>query len=181
MQQTTQVKDHKQTEPPADAGPYDYEMPVVSGGGPPAPRPTWKSGLSLKGFLAIGFVTIGAQALRDWSGWSQLTCYTLLYCVVTILMYWDSPQPRRGFLPWTLKVVGIFLNLYVALVTVPQSLRGLLPDALAFGLPTFLFMLAFYWVPPLVPVNKLPTLRKWLLWSVGFAVFWAWFGPSAVR
>lgn len=183
MQQTTHDKNRNQTGPPAGAWPYDYDQPVVYGAGQPAPvpRPTWKSGMSLKGFLTILFVSIGAPAFRDWSGWSQLTCYTLLYCVATILMYWETPKPRQGFLLWTLKVVGIFLNLYVALVSVPQSLRGLLPDWLAFGLPAFLFMLAFYWVPPLMPVNKLPTLWKWLLWAAGFAAFWAWFGPAAVR
>lgn len=184
MQQTTHDRNRNQTGPLADAGPYDYDLPVVSGVGPPAPAPrraSLSSGFDWKSLLVTLFATIGARALRDWSGWSQLYCYTIIGCVVTVFIYWDTSKPRRGFLPWTLKVVGIYLNLYVALVTVPQSLRGPLPDALAFGLPAFLFMLAFHWVPPLVWTGKTHTLRKWLLWSLAFAAFWACLGPSAVK
>lgn len=184
MQQTTHDKNRNQTGPLSDAGPYDYDLPVVSGVGPPAPapRPTWKSGLSLKGFLAIGFVTVGAQVLRDWSGWSQLQCYTLLYCVAVIFMYWDTPKPRQGFLSWSLKVVGIFLNCYVGLVTVPESLRGLLPEPLAFGLPAFLIMAFLYCALPVRPdTGKKAPLWQWLLCATAFAVIWGWVGPSFVK
>lgn len=185
MQQTTQVKNRAQTGTPADTGPYDYDLPVVGGIGQPVhvPRPaSWRSGLGWKSVLSIFAATTGAQMLRDMSGWSMLQSYMLMYCVVTVFMYWDTPKPRRGFLPWTLKVVGIFLNAYVVLVTVPMSLRGLLPDWLAFGLPAFAFLMVFYWMPPLLRLNqKTPALWQWLLWAAAFSAFWGWFGPVTVR
>jgi len=80
-----------------------------------------------------------------------------------------------------LKVVGIFLNVYFALVTVPQSLRGLLPDSLAFGLPAFVILFGFYWVTPLIQYRKPSPFWQWLLYAAGVAAFWAWAGPAAVR
>ena len=182
MQQTTHAGTHNPKAPPADTGPYSYDLPVVHGGvGQPAPvsQPAPKAGGRWwTSTLAIAFASIAAPILHDLSGWPRLHCYVLLYCLTTVLSYWDTPQPREGFLRWTLKVVGLFLNFFFALVSVPQSLLGLLPDSLAFALPAFAIFIIFYWVPPLIQNRKTPPLWQWLLWSAAFAAFWGWAGPS---
>lgn len=184
MRQTTRTRDQNAAGPFADAGPYAYDLPAVSDGGRPAPAPrrAWKyAGLSWKAGLVIFFVTIGSRLLNDLTGLPRLHCYMFLYCLATVFGYWDTPGPRRGFLPWALKVIGIFLNLFIALVTVPQSLRGLLPDSLAFGLPPFLFLLVFYWVPPLLQEKRTAPFWQWLLASACFAAFWGWGGPGFIK
>jgi hypothetical protein len=179
MQQTTHASKSGSAEPRADAGAYDYAPPVVSGAGQPATQPAPKlSRESWKGAIAIAAVSLAAPMLHDLSGWPRLHCYLLLYCVATVFSYWETPKPRQNFLRWTLKVVGIFLNFFVAFVTVPLSLLGLLPDSLAFALPAFAFMVAFYWVPPLLQARRTTPLWQWLLWSAGFAALWGWLGPS---
>ena len=184
MRQTTQTGTHQTAGPLADAGPYDYDLPVARDAGPPAhaPRPARRAGgLSWMSVCAIAFVSIATQVLHDWSGLPRLHCQMILYCVAFIFMYWDTPRPKQGFLTWTLQVVGIFLNAFVALVTVPQSLRGLLPDSLAFSLPVFFVILIFYWVSPMIQSGRAGTLRTWLLCAAGFAAFWGWLGPTLIR
>jgi hypothetical protein len=185
MRQTTSADTHHSTGPLSGAGPYEYDLPVAqSGAGQPAPvrRPGWKDGFSWKSVFVIIFGNMAAQSLSEWSGLSPLHTYTILYCLIIISVYWDMPKPRPSFLRWTLKVVGIFLNLFIALVTVPRSLRGLLPDSLASALPAFAFFLVLYWVPPLTHLNrKRPPLWQWLLWAAVFATFWGWLGPLVVK
>ena len=185
MRQTTSADTHHSTGPLSGAGPYEYDLPVARGVvGQPAPvrRPGWKEGFSWKSVLVIMFGNIAAQSLSEWSGLPLLHTYTILYCLIIISVYWDMPKPRPGFLQWTLKVVGIFLNLFIALVTVPRSLRGLLPDSLASALPAFAFFLVLYWVSPLTHLNrKTPPLWQWLLWAAVFATFWGWLGPLVVK
>ena len=186
MRQTTHASKHNSTGPLSDAGPYDYDLPLVKGGAAqpaPASRPARKAhGHAWPGTLVTILATVGAMVLNQSSGWPLLHCYFIAYCVSTVFSYWDTPQPRQGFLRWTLKVVGLFLNFFVALVTVPRSLRGLLPDSLALALPTFAFLVIFYWVPPLVPLNgRTHPLWRWLLLAAGFAAFWGWLGTGLGR
>jgi hypothetical protein len=188
MRQTTHAGTHNSAGPLADAGPYDYAPPVVHGGGQPlpapapvpAPRPAWKNyGLALEGAIVILLAVVVAVEFQDLSRLSFLHWYMTLYCAFTVLTYWKTPKPRQSFLSWTLRVIGIFLNFFVALVTVPQSLRGLLPDSLAFGLPAFVIMLIFHWVPPLIESKKPPPpLWRRLLSAAIFAAFWAWMTPG---
>lgn len=112
----------------------------------------------------------------------MIQCYLLLYGSASILGYWWKPKPGPGFLPWALKMVGIWLNCYVGLVTVPESLRGLLPEPLAFGLPAFFITALLYCVIPVRPdTGKRLPLWQWLLWATAAAAIWEWFGPSLVR
>lgn len=190
MRQTTHAGTHNSAGPLADAGPYVYDLPVAQGGGQPlpatatapAPRTAWESaGWSLAECLAIFFISLGASSLKEWSGWSYLQCYAVLYAAFTILTYWSRPRPRpKGSFPrWALKMVGIWLNCYVGLVTVPASLRGLIPEPLAFGLPAFVIVAILYCVAPV----RQDTGTKWPFWQwllvAGFAaVCWASLGPS---
>ena len=62
-----------------------------------------------------------------------------------------------------MKIVGLFLNCYIGFVIVPDSLRGLLPEPLAF-LPAFVILfVVFNWLPPLIQTNR---NRKSPLWQV---------------
>lgn len=170
--------------PLADAGPYEYDLPVARGGGQPAPSGSpanQDARLPRTGKLAGLFWIVATYGLNEWSGWPLLNCYAAMYCVFTIFSYWDTPKPRQGFLRWTLKVVGIFLNFFIALVTMPQSLRGLLPDWWAFALPTFVCILIFHWVPPLTQNARSTPLWQWALRAAAFAALWGWAGPAVVK
>ena len=101
-----------------------------------------------------------------------------------ILCYWATPKPGQGFWRWTLKIVGLFLNCYIGFVTVPESLRGLLPETLAFGLPAFVISFAvLYWMPPLIRTNSNRKSPLWqlLLCAAAVAAIWARVGPGAVK
>ena len=93
-------------------------------------------------------------------------------------------RPRQSFLSWTLKVVGLWLNLYVGFVSAPESLGGWLPRPLAYGLPAFVVLLIFAWAAPLKPdgfdTKKIPRWQ-WLLWAAVFAAFWGWAAPWDVK
>lgn len=161
-----------------------YDLPVARNGVvQPAPvrRPGWMDGFSWKNVLVVIFGNMAARVFSEWSGLPPLHTFTILYCLVVISVYWDMPKPRPGFLRWTLKVVGIFLNLFIALVTVPRSLQGLLPDSLAFALPAFVSMLVFYRVSPLMQTRRTTPFWQWLLWALVFAALWAWVGPYTAR
>lgn len=182
MQQTTRTTTHNSKGPLADAGPYTYDLPVAQGGGQPLPvpqpRPVRKA-FDWSWAVTILFVSFFAQPLHDWSGWRLIACYMLLCGTGSILSYWSKPKPRPSFLPWALKVVGIWLNCYIGLVTVPLSLGGLLPAPLAFGLPAFVVVLALYLVLPLRPdTGKKMPLWQWLLWSLAAAVCWGLLAPG---
>jgi hypothetical protein len=75
-------------------------------------------------------------------------------------------------------MVGIWLNCYVGFVTVPESLRGVLPEPLAFGLPAFLITAVLYCVAPAKPNTgyKWP-LWQWLVFAGWVAACWVWIGP----
>jgi hypothetical protein len=185
MQRTAHTKDSKSAGPLADAGTYTYDLPVTYGVGQLShmPRPVQKSTRSAwvtSGILVL--LNFSSQWLHGWSGWGLLHCYLLLYGAASILSYWTKAKPRPKFLPWTLKVVGIWLNCYIGLVTVPESLRSLLPEPLAFGLPAFFVTLALYSVMPVKPdTGKKWSLWQWLLWAMAAAAYWGSFGPSLVK
>lgn len=189
MRPTTQANSRSSTGPLADAGPYDYDLPVARGAGQPAPAPqpapppAWQStGVSIAQCLGIFLMSFGARFLQEWSGWRLLHCYMVFYAGITLLGYWSKPRSKQGFARWVLKMVGIWLNCYVGFVTVPVSLRGTLPDALAFGLPAFCITALLYNVTPVRPyTGKKWPLWQWLLWSAGAAVFWSFLGPTVVR
>lgn len=184
MRQTTRADTHNSTGPLSGTGPYEYDLPVArDGAGQPAPvkRLGWKNSFSWRGVFIVIFGNMAARAFIGWSGLSPVYSFAILYCLVVISVYWDIPKPRPGFVRWTLKVVGIFLNLFIALVTVPRSLHGLLPESLAFALPAFVCMLIFYRVSPLMQTSRTTPLWQWLLWALAFAAVWAWVGPYAVR
>ena len=183
MQQTTQDRDQKSPGPFAGAGAYDYDLPVARGGVHPAhaPRPARQGQWSWKSSGIILLLNIAANAFHDFSGWPQLESFVVVYGVASLFAYWVGERPRQSFLPWALKLVGIWLNFYIGFVTVPESLRGLLPEPLAFGLPAFFVTLIFYWVPPLKQSSKTYTLWQWLLCAVAIAAFWGWAGPHLVK
>src|ERR1044071_329620 len=126
MRQKTHAGTHNSTGPLSDAGPYEYDLPAARGGvGQPAPasQPVSKdSGRSWKSTLFVVLAAVGAAELEELSGLRLIYCYAILYCIVIVLSYWDQPKPRQGFLRWTLEVVGLFINFFIALVAVPQSL-----------------------------------------------------------
>lgn len=186
MQQTTSGVDQKATGPLANAGPYTYDLPLRHDPGPPThlPRPVQKSyKWSWKSSGLIILLNFAAQALHDGSRLTAFESYVAVYGVFTIFGYWVGERPKQSFLSWTLKVIGIWLNCYVGLVTVPASLHGILSEPLAYGLPAFLVALAFYWVPPLkaTHANRAPEFWHWLLGAAAAAVFWGWVGATLVR
>jgi hypothetical protein len=182
MQQTTQTGTQQTTGTPADAGPYDYDLPVMHGGGPPShlPRPA-RYQWSWKTVGAFILLNIAAHALHDWSSLTELQSFVVVGLFATVFGYWVGERPKQSFLSWTLKVVGIWLNCYVGFVTVPVSLRGLISEPLAFGLPAFFVTLIFYWITPLKHKNKALRLWQWLLYAAGVAAFWGWMGPTLVK
>lgn len=184
MRQTTDVKDQNPAAPLLDAGLYDYDLPVTRAAGPPPhPRPVWRGvGPSIAEGLGIFVINFGAQYLHAWGGWRLLHCYMLVGMPFVVLKYWSGPRPQQNFPRWFLKVVGIGLNCYVGFVTVPESLRGLLPETLAFGLPAFLTTAAFYFVAPVRPdTGKKVPLWQWLLVAGWAAAVWVWFGPNLIK
>ena len=185
MRQKTQAITRNAAGPLADAGPYDYDLPVARGGGQPlpAPRPAWKStGWSWAECMSLFFISFGASFLQNLSGWRTLHCYMILYAASTVLWYWSGPRPRQSFPRWALKVVGIWLNCYVGLVTVPESLSALIPEPLAFGLPAFVLTAVLYCVLPVRPdTGKKFPLWRWLLFAGCAAVFWSATGPSLLK
>lgn len=166
----------------ADAGPNACGPPVVRDGVQPAPvsqtAPTAGGfdGLRVWVFLLL---VIGGNALEHVGRLPAAYVYLIVGFAGLMLFYWETPRPRQSFLRWTLKVVGVCLNLFVALVTVPQLLRALLPDSLAFGLPAFFIVLVFYWVPPLTQNKRACPFWLWLLLGAGFAAFWGWAAPGS--
>ena len=181
MQRTTDTRGQQAAGTPADAWPYDHGPPVVSGGGQPAhlPRPVptenqwpWRS------FWALLLLKFAAEALDEWSRLTLLGSFVMVYGAATVFGYWVGERPRQSFPSWALKVVGIGLNCYVGLATVPLSLRVLLPGPLAFGLPAFIVALLYYWVPPMKAAGRTTPLWQWLLWAATFAVFWGWWGAN---
>lgn len=188
MRQTTRVMDRDTEGPLADAGPYAYGPPATLDGARPAPAPQPAPraagaflGWSWEIFWLLLLMNISARALHDLSPLTRPQSFVLAYGLGTILAYWRTPKPREGFLRWTLKVVGLFLNFYFGLVSVPESLRGVLPDAWAFGLPAFGFLLALHIVPPLLKVGRDYPFWQWLLFSAALAALWGWAGPGFVR
>jgi hypothetical protein len=187
MQQKTRVREHNSAGTPADAVPYTYDLPVVSGGGQPehAPRPARPdTGWSVGGLLGLVLLNVVARAFADLSPLPKLQSYALVSAFTMILCYWATPKPRQGFWQWTLKIVGLILNFYIGFVTVPGSLRGLLPAPLAFGLPAFVILfVVLYWMPPLVQTysNRKSPLWQLLLCAAAIAALWGWVGPGAVK
>lgn len=183
MQQTTRVRNPQQVEPQADAGPYTHDLPVTHGGGQPVHVPR-RARQDFKGSWKWGSLIIlnfAAHALHDESRLTQLESYAVVYGIATVFMYWVGERPKQSFLSWTLKVVGIWLNCYVWFVTMPESLRGLIPEPLAFGLPAFVVTLIFYWGPSLGRNSRTCPFWQWLLCAAAFAAFWGWMGPALIK
>ncbi len=185
MRQTTHAGGRKQTAPQAGPDPYAYDLPLMQQMQPapaPAPQPaptnplqSWLTGAASFGLLLL-FI------FRDDVGrWWFVYSYAAIYAFSTIVSYWQGERPKQSFLSWTLRVVGIWLNLYVGLVTVPASLRGSVPDWLAFGLPAFVMTLVYQRALPLKPSDKTYTLRQQLLYAAWLAAVWAWAGPVFLK
>lgn len=135
---------------------------------------------SSRNFFVVALVTVAANFIKD-AGWMRLLpAYMVCYAAATLIEYWFPPRPPERFLPWALKVVGIFLNFYVGLVTLPALLRNSLPTPLAHGLPVFAFCLVIYYVPPLYPVKRKTALWKWVVGSAAFAALWGLVGYYSV-
>jgi hypothetical protein len=185
MRQTTHNTEHKTAGPLADAGPYTYDLPAVRDDVRlmDTARLAAEGGKHTTWIRPVAFFALfpGAQVVHEMFGLPTLHAYVAVYCLICILEYWDSPKPRQGFVSWTLKVIGVWLNGFVGFVSVPQSLRGLLPDELAFGLPAFLVMLVFYWLPFLKRDGVRPSPWRYFLVAAGLAILWAFLGPAIVK
>jgi hypothetical protein len=183
MPRTTRTSTHHPAGPLADAGPYDYDLPATRAAGPPpvAPRPVWKKvGLSVAETAWLFVILFGTPYISNLTGWRLFECYIILFGVYPALKY--RPQPGENFARWVLKAVGMWLNCYVGFVTVPESLRGLLPESLAFGLPAFIVTAALYYVAPVKPdTGKKWPFRQWLLVAAWAATVWAWMGPNFIK
>ncbi|MBV9928927.1 MAG: hypothetical protein JOZ96_28200 [Acidobacteria bacterium] len=189
MQQPTHTTATQRPAGPLDgAGPYDYDLPAARAGAQPvpvpAPRPKWKrASFKLADAIAILFISFSVPWLKGATGWRLITCYAFLYAGYTFLTYWTrpDPKPKEGFVRWALKMLGLWLNGYFALVTVPEALDGLLPEWLAFALPAFLLTYALYYVTPVRRDTGLKwPLWQWLVLAAWVAVAWAWLGPSFI-
>jgi len=180
MQQQTRAGDQKSAGHLADAGPYVYDLPATRGGQQAGRHEPQGDSSSSKGILSLILLNVLARGLHDFYSLPLLHSFIIVCGVGAIIGYWGSPRPRQSFLSWTLKIVGLCLNIYIGLVTVPASLRGQLPDPLAFGLPAFALFLIFYWVPPLRTNRVKCPFWQWLLCAAGFAVIWSWAGPSQI-
>lgn len=181
MRQTTRAGTHNSTGPLADAGPYEYDLPVARSVSQPVPAPAparKRIGWNIAETLFIGLMGMGAQFSQSWFGWRLIHGYVFMYAMGALARYLSKPQPKQSFPQWLLRQLGIWLNCYIGFVTVPESLRGLLPDPLAFGLPAFLITAVMYVVAPIKPgtAQKWP-LWQWLLFAAFCAVVWAWSAP----
>ncbi len=182
MRQTTHAK--KGGRAPTHADPYAYDLPLTHHGRPVSePRPAPPD--SQQTWLPNAVLSAVAVLMPLFMEESRRPLFVYLcvaaYGVAMVLSYWQGARPKQSFLSWTLKVVGICLNFYVAFVTVPLSLRGVVPEWLAFGLPAFVATLVWYWVRPLRPSDKTYTLWHWLLYSAWSAAGWAWAGPFFLK
>ena len=129
-------------------------------------------------FLLIILSNVAARATSD-AGWMRLApAYLACFGAASLVEYWVPPRPPRSFLSHALRSAGIVLNLYVGLVTLPESLRNSLPTPLAYGLPAFVVFLMLYWAPSLYPTGKTLTFWKWVMMSAALAAWWVWVGAS---
>jgi len=127
-------------------------------------------------FLLLILANLSASAVSE-VGWMRLApAYLACFGAASLVEYRVRPRPQRSFSSHALRTAGILLNLYVGLVTLPESLRSSLPAPLAYGLPAFVVSLTLYWAPPLYPTGKRLTFREWVIMSVAVAAWWAWVG-----
>jgi hypothetical protein len=165
---------------PADAGPYDYDLPVARGGGqpPPASRPAGQgASMSAAEGLVSFALSFGLLFIRYPTGLLFIQ-YSLMACAALVVVR-NLPRQGESFLRWVLKIAGVLLNCYVGFMTVPALLRGPLPEPLACGLPAFLVTAALYCAAPVNPgTGREWPLRQWLLWAGLVATVWGFIGPS---
>jgi hypothetical protein len=180
MRQTTHAKTGKKAA--AHADPFAYDLPLTHHGhpvpAPPAPTNSqipeaWGKILFAANLLLLLFVRPGGR--------SFIYYYAALCAAAMVASYWQGERPKQSFVSWTLKVVGIWLNLYVAFVTVPVSLRGLLPEEYAFGLPAFVMTLVYYWVRPAKPSDTPYPLWRWVAYAALVAIFWGLNGAALIK
>ncbi|HVF44112.1 MAG TPA: hypothetical protein VM936_13905 [Pyrinomonadaceae bacterium] len=127
-------------------------------------------------FLMLILSNLAAGAIGE-AGWMRLAPAYLACCgAASLVEYWVPPRPPWSFLSHALRMAGVLINLYVGLVTLPESLRNSLPAPLAYGLPAFVVFLMLYWAPPLYPIGKRATFWKWVMMSAAGAAWWAWVG-----
>ena len=181
MRPTTHAGKQRRAGRQADPDPYAYDIPLMQQMQPapaPAPQPaatntiqSWLTGLGSSALLMMFIFR------EDVGQWWYVYFYAAICAFSTIAGYWQGERPKQSFLSWTLRVVGLWLNLYVGLVTVPVSLRGSAPDWLTFGLPAFVMALVYQWAVPLKPNDTKYTLQQRLMYAVWAAAVWAWAGP----
>jgi hypothetical protein len=180
MRGTTHARTQNHAGPPADAGPYGYDLPVARGGAQPLPasRPAGQgASMSATEGLVSFALSFGLLFIRYPSG-LLFVRYSLLACAALVVVR-NLPRRGEGFPRWALKIGGVLLNCYVGFLTVPALLRGALPEPLAFGLPAFLVTAALYCASPVNPSKGREwSLRQWLLWAGLVATGWGFIGPS---
>lgn len=181
MQQTPHHHRRKTERPPLDIPLHEHDLPVLHDSRPrisPPPPPTAQTGTDWQTTVLFLLPPLVGMPLDGIHPFSMVQVCAVMYGLVGILWYWVAPRPPQSFLSWILKIIGVWLNFYVALVTIPQLLRVHLPEQLAFTLPALVGLLIFAWLPPLKP--NYPQTSRWqqVLSALTLAYFWGTIGPS---
>ena len=125
-------------------------------------------------FWTTFFCVIAANVLRDLGWLPYVAGFTIAYAVAMLVEYWIPPKPPISFPMWVVKIVSFLFLILLGMWLIPILLRRWVWTPLAFGVPTFILFLSLYWMPPLYPIKRRDALWKWLLFTIGFAIFYGW-------
>jgi hypothetical protein len=119
--------------------------------------------------LTIFAATIVGNILQDLAGLPYWLGLLLGYFLAYTIDYWIPPRPSKSFLFWELNVLCFLFGIAMCLRFIPALLDLFLWTPLAYGIPSFLFLLAIYWTPPLYPPKRQDSFTGWLLFCLVFA------------
>lgn len=114
----------------------------------------------------IVFVIPPAFAL----GASFPTILILVFLGRDLISYWLPPLPRTSYLRWAIAHTLTWIGLLISLFKLPILLHQWIPLPLAFGLPTFTFLLAGYWIRQLLSGEIKISYTKWVMRSMLIAI-----------
>jgi hypothetical protein len=119
---------------------------------------------------------IAAMVFEDLGWLPYIGGFSLASAFALVIEYWIPPKPPVSFPIWVLKILAFFIPILLGLWIIPKVLSRWIWAPLAYGLPTFILFISIYWMPPLYPIKRSDALWKWLLFSFGFALVFAWIG-----